>query len=107
MSPIKDFNVIYTATNDDDTVSPGDIIVGAVIFRLTKDVKVKSVSLKIKGDAFAQWSDGDTKYFAQRRYFKVKSYVVEKNPKGKWIKYFKLRVILKLNVSDGNFEALE
>lgn len=82
MSPIKDFNVIYTATNDDDTVSPGDIIVGAVIFRLTKDVKVKSVSLKIKGDAFAQWSDGDTKYFAQRRYFKVKSYVVEKNPKG-------------------------
>ncbi|XP_005722473.1 arrestin domain-containing protein 3-like isoform X1 [Pundamilia nyererei] len=83
MSPIKDFNVIYTATNDDDTVSPGDIIVGAVIFRLTKEVKVKSVSLKIKGDAFAQWSDGDTKYFAQRRYFKVKSYVVEKNPKGK------------------------
>ncbi|XP_005922906.1 arrestin domain-containing protein 3 isoform X2 [Haplochromis burtoni] len=82
MSPIKDFNVIYTATNDDDTVSPGDIIVGAVIFRLTKEVKVKSVSLKIKGDAFAQWSDGDTKYFAQRRYFKVKSYVVEKNPKG-------------------------
>uniref|UniRef100_A0A3B4GWY1 Arrestin domain-containing protein 3-like n=1 Tax=Pundamilia nyererei TaxID=303518 RepID=A0A3B4GWY1_9CICH len=106
MSPIKDFNVIYTATNDDDTVSPGDIIVGAVIFRLTKEVKVKSVSLKIKGDAFAQWSDGDTKYFAQRRYFKVKSYVVEKNPKGKWFKYFKLRVILKLNVSDGNFEAL-
>ncbi|KAL3975970.1 transcriptional repressor p66 [Sarotherodon galilaeus] len=82
MSPIKDLNVIYIATNEDNTFSSGDIIVGAVIFRLTKDVKVKSVSLKAKGDAVAQWSEGNTSYFSKRRYFKVKSYVVEKNPNG-------------------------
>ncbi|XP_025767757.1 arrestin domain-containing protein 3 isoform X2 [Oreochromis niloticus] len=82
MSPIKDLNVIYIATSEDNTFSPGDIIVGAVIFRLTKDVKVKSVSLKAKGDAVAQWSEGNTSYFSKRRYFKVKSYVVEKNPNG-------------------------
>lgn len=83
MSPIKDLNVIYIATSEDNTFSPGDIIVGAVIFRLTKDVKVKSVSLKAKGDAVAQWSEGNTSYFSKRRYFKVKSYVVEKNPNGR------------------------
>uniref|UniRef100_A0A668RB63 Arrestin C-terminal-like domain-containing protein n=1 Tax=Oreochromis aureus TaxID=47969 RepID=A0A668RB63_OREAU len=70
MSPIKDLNVIYIATSEDNTFSPGDIIVGAVIFRLTKDVKVKSVSLKAKGDAVAQWSEGNTSYFSKRRYFK-------------------------------------
>ncbi|XP_030593826.1 arrestin domain-containing protein 3-like [Archocentrus centrarchus] len=81
MSPIKDLNVIYIAVNEDGTFSQGDIIVGAVIFRLTKDVKVKSVSLKAKGDASAEWSNGDTKFISHWRYFKVKKYLVEKNDK--------------------------
>uniref|UniRef100_A0A3Q0RF88 Arrestin C-terminal-like domain-containing protein n=1 Tax=Amphilophus citrinellus TaxID=61819 RepID=A0A3Q0RF88_AMPCI len=83
MSPIKDLKVICIAVNEDGTFSQGDIIVGAVIFRLTKDVKVKSVSLKAKGDASAEWSEGNTKFISHWRYFKVKKYLVEKNDKGR------------------------
>uniref|UniRef100_A0A668RKQ1 Arrestin C-terminal-like domain-containing protein n=1 Tax=Oreochromis aureus TaxID=47969 RepID=A0A668RKQ1_OREAU len=67
--------------------SEGDTIVGTVSFRLTKEVKVKSLSVKAKGDVKAEWTEG-TGYFqithtAKRRYFKVKEYLIAKNGKGK------------------------
>uniref|UniRef100_A0A3Q4M3R8 Arrestin C-terminal-like domain-containing protein n=1 Tax=Neolamprologus brichardi TaxID=32507 RepID=A0A3Q4M3R8_NEOBR len=70
--------------------SEGNTIVGTVSFRLTKEVKVKSLSVKAKGDVKAEWTEG-TGYFqithtAKRRYFKVKEYLIAKNgtvlPKG-------------------------
>uniref|UniRef100_A0A3B4H2I1 Arrestin-like N-terminal domain-containing protein n=1 Tax=Pundamilia nyererei TaxID=303518 RepID=A0A3B4H2I1_9CICH len=74
---------IQTQSSD---YSEGDTIVGSVSFRLTKEVKVKSLSVKAKGDVKAEWTEG-TGYFqithtAKRRYFKVKEYLIARNGKG-------------------------
>uniref|UniRef100_A0A3Q2VCC3 Arrestin domain-containing protein 3-like n=1 Tax=Haplochromis burtoni TaxID=8153 RepID=A0A3Q2VCC3_HAPBU len=83
MSSMKDLNVTFEAINEDGSYSEGDTIVGSVSFRLTKEVKVKSLSVKAKGDVKAEWTEG-TGYFqithtAKRRYFKVKEYLIARN----------------------------
>ncbi len=87
MSPIKDLKLIYEALNTEDIVSQGDTLIGAVTFTLKKETKVKSVLVKIKGDAHVHWSEGsgDNKksYYDHRRYFKDKQYVVEENASGR------------------------
>uniref|UniRef100_A0A3Q0RD50 Arrestin-like N-terminal domain-containing protein n=1 Tax=Amphilophus citrinellus TaxID=61819 RepID=A0A3Q0RD50_AMPCI len=40
----------------DSSYSEGDADVGTVSFRLTKEVKVKSVSVKAKGEANVEWT---------------------------------------------------
>uniref|UniRef100_A0A669BC02 Arrestin C-terminal-like domain-containing protein n=1 Tax=Oreochromis niloticus TaxID=8128 RepID=A0A669BC02_ORENI len=87
MSSMKDLNVTFETISEDGSYSEGDTIVGTVSFRLTKEVKVKSLSVKAKGDVKAEWTEG-TGYFqithtAKRRYFKVKEYLIAKNGKGK------------------------
>ncbi|CAI5650624.1 unnamed protein product [Oreochromis niloticus] len=86
MSSMKDLNVTFETISEDGSYSEGDTIVGTVSFRLTKEVKVKSLSVKAKGDVKAEWTEG-TGYFqithtAKRRYFKVKEYLIAKNGKG-------------------------
>lgn len=89
MSPIKDFNVTYGTIDESDTFSEGDTIVGTVSFSLTKAIKVKSVSVKAKGDANVHWSEGsgddERSYSDHRRYFKVKELLVAENAKGRFI----------------------
>lgn len=89
MSPIKDFNVTYGTIDESDTFSEGDTIVGRVSFSLTKAIKVKSVSVKAKGDANVHWSEGsgddERSYSDHRRYFKVKELLVAENAKGRFI----------------------
>ncbi|XP_073321584.1 arrestin domain-containing protein 3-like [Pagrus major] len=100
MSPIKDFRVIYDALNEENTFSEGDPVAGTVTFTLTKDTKVKSLMVKVKGDAnvrFTKSSGGsETTYIAHTRYFKVKKYFVEESPKGtvlpKGVHHFKFRL---------------
>lgn len=86
MSPIKDLQMIYTALNEGDTFSPGDTVEGAVTFTLKKETKVKSVLVKLKGEARVRWSEGtgDDKetHSDWRRYFKVKEYLVAQNAQG-------------------------
>lgn len=109
MSPIKDFNVTYEAINEADTFSVGDTIVGTVSFRLTKAVKVKSVSVKAKGDANVHWSEGsgddERSYSDHRRYFKVKELLVAENAKGislpQGVHLFKFR----LKIPEGNMPS--
>lgn len=91
MFPIKNLQSIYKFPNIDDTFSEGYIIEGAVTFTLSKQVKVKCVLVKLKGDAIVSWEEGtgDNKrsYSDQRRYFNIKKYLVEQNngrPK-KWM----------------------
>ncbi|XP_073322650.1 arrestin domain-containing protein 3-like [Pagrus major] len=109
MSPIKDFRVIYNALNEEGTFSEGDTVAGTVTFTLTKDTKVKSLMVKVKGDANVRWTEGsgdnETTYSAHRRYFKVKKYFVEESPKGtvlpKGVHHFKFR----LNIPHGNMPS--
>ncbi|XP_070689994.1 arrestin domain-containing protein 3-like [Pempheris klunzingeri] len=85
MSPIKDLSLTYEALNEENTVSQGDTITGAVSFTLTKQTKVKLLLVKAKGDARVDWSEGTgddrRSYSAHRRYFKVKEYVFAENAK--------------------------
>ncbi|XP_006784162.1 arrestin domain-containing protein 3-like isoform X2 [Neolamprologus brichardi] len=109
MSPIKDFNVTYGTIDESDTFSEGDTIVGTVSFSLTKAIKVKSVSVKAKGDANVHWSEGsgddERSYSDHRRYFKVKELLVAENAKGtslpQGVHYFKFR----LKIPEGNMPS--
>lgn len=86
MSPIKDFVLSYSALNEEDTFSEGDTVAGAVTFTLTKQTKVKSLLVKLKGDANVRWSEGsgddEKTYSDHRRYFKLKEYIVGEDSKG-------------------------
>lgn len=87
MSPIKELKLIYEVLNKEDTFSAGDTVEGAVAFTLTKETKVKSLLVKIKGEARVHWTEGSgdnkSSYSDYRRYFKVKEYLVEENTKGR------------------------
>ncbi|XP_070760907.1 arrestin domain-containing protein 3-like [Enoplosus armatus] len=86
MSPIKDFGVTYEAVNRENTFSGGDTVTGTVTFTLTSETKVKSVAVKVKGQADVRWTEGsgDNKksYTAQRKYFKLKENLVAEHGKG-------------------------
>ncbi|KAK2837407.1 hypothetical protein Q5P01_014619 [Channa striata] len=86
MSPIKNFSLTYEALNEEGTFSEGDALCGSVTFTLTKDTKVKSVFVKVKGDANVRWTEGsgddETSYSAHRRYLKVEDYLIVENSKG-------------------------
>uniref|UniRef100_A0A668R960 Arrestin C-terminal-like domain-containing protein n=1 Tax=Oreochromis aureus TaxID=47969 RepID=A0A668R960_OREAU len=79
MSPIKNLNVTFETISDNSSYSEGDTIVGTVSFRLKKDVKVKSVYVKAKGEANVEWTEVgvpvERLQSAHRRYFKVKEYL--------------------------------
>lgn len=80
MSPIKDFHLGYNVLNSAETFSEGDTVGGTVSFTLTKETKVKSILVKVKGQAFVGWAEGTgddrRSYNDHRRYFKVKEYLM-------------------------------
>lgn len=98
MSPIKELKVVYEALNEEGTFSAGDTIAGTVTFTLTKDTKVKSVWVKLKGDANVRWTEEHGEvwitYSAHKRYFKVKKDLVDEKGKSKkralWLKWIGL-----------------
>lgn len=83
----------HEAINEDGAFSEGDTIVGTVSFRLTKDVKVKSIFVKAKGDAIVKWTEKTGEetelYHSHRRYFKVKEFLVAENAGGKRFMHLK------------------
>ncbi|XP_068167069.1 arrestin domain-containing protein 3-like [Antennarius striatus] len=99
MSPIQDLKLIYTFPNKEKIFSEGNNIVGKVTFTLTKPLKVKSIIVKVKGDARVDWTEGsgddETSYTAHRRYFKLKECLVSEGvelPQGKHLFKFKLTI---------------
>lgn len=87
MSPIQDLQIIYKSLNKGDTFSAGDTVEGAVTFTLRKKIEVKSVLVKLKGEARVRWTEkrGDDRRVRtdSRRYFKVKEYLVAESTNGK------------------------
>uniref|UniRef100_A0A3Q3LUH6 Arrestin C-terminal-like domain-containing protein n=1 Tax=Mastacembelus armatus TaxID=205130 RepID=A0A3Q3LUH6_9TELE len=82
----SDFGLTYEALNEEGTFSEGDTLTGTISFALTKEIKVKSLFVKVKGDANVHWTEGsgddERSYSAHRRYFKVKEYLIAENAKG-------------------------
>ncbi|XP_075955491.1 arrestin domain-containing protein 3-like [Anarhichas minor] len=114
MSPIKDLNLVYEALNKEDTFSQGDTIAGTITFTLTKETKVKALTVKAKGDARVHWTDGSgddsESYHAHRRYLKLKEHVVAENEKGtvlpKGDHQFKFRFTIPQGDMPSSFKGL-
>lgn len=83
MSPIENLSI---TCDKEDAFSEGDAITGVLSFNLTKDTKVKSVSVKAKGEAYCSWTEGsgddERSYSAHKTYFKDKQFVVPENATG-------------------------
>ncbi|KAK2837404.1 hypothetical protein Q5P01_014616 [Channa striata] len=109
MSPIKNFSLTYEALNQEGTFSEGDALCGSVTFTLTKDTKVKSVFVKVKGDANVHWTEGsgDKKrsYSAHRRYFKVEEYLVLEIVQGTVLPKGTHKFKFRLQIPDGNMPS--
>ncbi|XP_029960163.1 arrestin domain-containing protein 3-like [Salarias fasciatus] len=86
MSPFKDLKLALEVLNQEGTYSEGDTVIGTLSFSLKSDTKVKSISVKAKGDANVHWTEGigedEETYSAHERYFKIKEYLVAKSPGG-------------------------
>ncbi|XP_071783582.1 arrestin domain-containing protein 3-like [Centroberyx gerrardi] len=80
MPSSKELTLTYNVLNDENTFSEGDTLTGRVTLTLAKDTKVKSLFVKVKGDANVHWTEGSgddkTSYSAFRRYFKLKECLI-------------------------------
>lgn len=83
MSKVKSFILTY----EDRTFSEGDTISGRVTLELEKQMTVKSIFIKAKGDANVHWTEGSgddkSSYSAHRRFFKLKQHLIPENTKGR------------------------
>lgn len=80
MAPIKELSLTF---DNEGFFSEGDTITGTVSFRLKKDTKVRSISLRATGEASVHWDVGEISFDGYIGYFKEKKYLVAKNSKGK------------------------
>ncbi|XP_014866020.1 PREDICTED: arrestin domain-containing protein 3-like [Poecilia mexicana] len=99
MSRINDLSIICEDANRDGTFSEGDTVAGLVSFNLSKQTKIKSVSVTLKGHGQVFWSEGSgddaTSYRASKRYLDVKEYLLMESsvlPKGTNQFMFRLRI---------------
>lgn len=87
MPSIKSFTMTLDALNESGTFSEGDTLSGTVTLDLIKEIAVQSLYVKAKGDANVRWSqksgDKTYTYSANRRYFKVKQFLVPVESKGR------------------------
>ncbi|XP_037536417.1 arrestin domain-containing protein 2 [Nematolebias whitei] len=111
MSPIENLTI---TCDKEDAYSEGDTITGVLSFNLTKDTKVKSVSVKAKGEAYCSWTEGsgddERSYSAYRSYFKEKHFVVPEDATGsvlpKGIHHFKFRLTIPSESMPSSFKGL-
>lgn len=75
---VKEFTLSYDAINEERTFSEGDCITGKVTMELSRETKIKSLSIKAKGMAMVFYS----KKTSKTKYLKMKEYMIEKTSKG-------------------------
>lgn len=107
MSPFKGLKLILEKLNNEGTYSDGDVIIGTITFNLKHATKVKSISVKFKGDAKVDWTEGygdyEVSFRAHEQYFKIKEYLVAKTAQGKFETYGYLT--LRSNTQFGHFQV--
>lgn len=86
MSPFKGLKLILEKLNQEGTYSDGDVIIGTVTFNLKRATKVKSISVKFKGDAKVGWTeeygDNEVSFSGHEQYIKIKEYLIAKTAQG-------------------------
>ncbi|XP_042343746.1 arrestin domain-containing protein 3-like [Plectropomus leopardus] len=77
---IKSFSVRYNPINESNTFTSGDCIAGQIKLELTKECKIGSLCIKLKGKANVKWTEmyGKTivTYHNKEKYFSVKQDVI-------------------------------
>ncbi|XP_074527034.1 arrestin domain-containing protein 3-like [Halichoeres trimaculatus] len=85
MPSIKVFEMTIDALNEDGTFSERDVITGKVTLALLKETTVTYMYIKAKGDAKVHWTrksgDRTYTYSADKRYFKLKDFLIPEQPK--------------------------
>ncbi|KAF4109976.1 arrestin domain-containing protein 3 [Onychostoma macrolepis] len=70
---IRKFAIEYDAVNDRNTFSNGDILVGRVIVDVSKETKIKALTVKAKGKADVSWTEtqgeNSVTYWDKEKYF--------------------------------------
>ena len=71
---VKAFSVSYNRINNEDTFTAGDFISGDIKLELSKDCKINSLFVQIKGKANVSWEDG--KGFSSKvKFFSIKQFI--------------------------------
>lgn len=83
---IKTFAIEYNAVNDRNTFSNGDTLTGRVIVEVTKETKIKDVTVKAKGKADVVWTEShgeeSVTYWDKEKYFSQTQSVLEEKAVG-------------------------
>ncbi|KAG8012097.1 Arrestin domain-containing protein 3 [Nibea albiflora] len=88
---LKNFSINFNALNERNTVSSGDVLTGHLSFDLTKQTKITSIAIELKGKAEVHWSTGGggggggrrgRRHRRQRRHYSAK------------LEFFKLRSVI-------------
>lgn len=88
---IEKLSIEYDANNRDNVFARGDTITGRVILELSKETKLKNLSIKIKGKASVLWTEHygprlHITYWANEKYFSnQKCLLDDTNPAAKLI----------------------
>uniref|UniRef100_A0A8C1CRD1 Zgc:110353 n=1 Tax=Cyprinus carpio carpio TaxID=630221 RepID=A0A8C1CRD1_CYPCA len=84
---IRNFAIEYDALNDRNTFSNGDTLAGRVIMEVSKETKIKALTVKVKGKADVSWTeshgDQSVTYWDKEKYFsQTQSVLPEVNRNG-------------------------
>lgn len=70
---IQKFAIEYNALNDRNTFSNGDTLTGRVIVEVSKETKIKALTVKAKGKADVAWTETQGEesvtYWDKEKYF--------------------------------------
>ncbi|XP_019722570.1 arrestin domain-containing protein 3-like [Hippocampus comes] len=82
----KDFNLNFSALNESNTFSSGDLVTGQISFELSKVTKIRSITMCLLGKADVHWSSGSRKrrrtYYAKIDFFNLKSMILQEGAVG-------------------------
>ena len=78
---VKAFSVSYNRINNDNTFTGGDFISGNIQLELSKDCKINSLIVQIKGKANVLWTEHYGKtvvvYSNKEKFFSIKQSVIQ------------------------------
>ncbi|XP_078141295.1 arrestin domain-containing protein 3-like [Centroberyx gerrardi] len=85
-SPVKSFTVSCKPINAQNTFTSGDSVSGEITLELTKECKINSLSVKLKGKAEVKWTEGAPQYgsrtyYAKDKYFSTDKFIIESSDK--------------------------
>ncbi|XP_061841703.1 arrestin domain-containing protein 3-like [Nerophis lumbriciformis] len=81
MPHVKDFSVEYNPISKDDVFTSGDDITGSITFQVTKDCKIESLWIKMKGKANVKWTEHYGRmilvHHDKEKYFSIKTFLIQ------------------------------